>query len=423
MLTIHSHLKDLHPSATLAINEQSKKLQAAGRSIFKFGFGQSPFPVPELVQEALKQNSHQKDYLPVQGLPALRDQVAAHTNTLLGTTKYAADNIFIGPGSKELIYLTQLAIDAPLLLPNPSWVSYAPQAVINRKPIHWIGTGVNSWVLTADQLDNYVTAHKLQRSILILNDPSNPTGQQIAVSELKALAEVCRRHELVVVSDEIYGLLSFDGNYNSIASYYPEGTIISSGLSKWCGAGGWRLGTFVIPSELDALTKTLCTLGSETFSAVSAPIQFAAIAAFTPCRELEDYRKFSIHILKSVANYCYAQLNESGIVLCRAQGGFYLFPSFEPWKVPFQEMGIQHSVDLCQLILENTGVALLPGSAFGRPNQELTTRLSFVDFDGGQALKHMQENGQITKKDFHRLFPNMVEGLERLIAWIKTIKS
>ena len=172
MIKIQPHISNMQPSDTLSINEHSIALKKKGRRIYRFGFGQSPFPVPEVVQEALRQNAHQKDYLPVQGLESLRNVVADHTNRILHESLYNADDIFIGPGSKQLIYLLQLAHDGPLILPNPSWVSYAPQATILRKETYWIDCDSDSWLLLADRLESGIRKDGLQGGLLILNYPN-----------------------------------------------------------------------------------------------------------------------------------------------------------------------------------------------------------------------------------------------------------
>ena len=412
-LEIQSRIAALRPSDTLTINELSHQLEKQGNTVYKFGFGQSPFPVPSLIQETLQINAHQKDYLPVQGLRILREKMATHTNRLMKNEKYDADNIFIGPGSKELIYLAQLAIDAPLLLPNPSWVSYAPQAKIIGKKIHWIPTESNHWKLEAEVLKNYLDQHDIRQGVLLLNYPNNPTGQSFSATELQALATVCRQYQIIVISDEIYGLLTFENHYQSIASYYPEGTIITTGLSKWAGAGGWRLGAMIIPAELKIVYQAMMALASETFSAVSAPIQFAAVAAYKEHISLKKYLHNSQTILKRIGNYCYQQLRSGGVEVMPASGGFYLFPNFT--RLCRQS----DSVEFCRQVLQETGVALLPGSSFGRPTNELTARLCFVDFDGAKALKHLDLHGKIEQEYLNILFPRMLQGMARLMEWVE----
>ena len=132
-------VKRLEPSATLQINEESKQLEIQGKKIYKFGFGQSPFPVPEIVRNELKNNTHQNKYLSMQGLIELREAIAAYLNKKR-KKKFRANDIIIGPGTKELMFLLQILFEGDILLPIPSWVSYAPQAILGRNKVHWIET-------------------------------------------------------------------------------------------------------------------------------------------------------------------------------------------------------------------------------------------------------------------------------------------
>ena len=411
-------LNTFSASETLLINEKANQLKEDGKDIFKFGFGQSPFPIPQLLQESLRENVHQKAYLPVQGLLELREQVANHTNSLLPKTHWTADQVFIGPGSKELIFLIQYALDLPLILPAPSWVSYVPQAKLLKREIHSIPTPINHWKLRAEDLQLYLRENQIKRGLLLLNYPNNPTGLTYAPEELMAIARICREHDILILADEIYGLLNFSGQYHSIASYYPEGTILSTGISKWCGAGGWRLGVVLIPLPIKKLLDPLRILASETFSSVCAPVQYAAITAYQPLEELSIYRQNCLTVLQTIAKYCADQLNGAGIITLPAEGGFYLFPNFG--RNVKMKGALKTGPSLCQRILEETGVMLLPGSSFGRPVSELTARLCFVDFDGGTALHYLtKQNGHLHPKDFSIIFPRMKEGIARLVDWYK----
>ena len=145
-------VKKLKSSATLEINEESKRLEIQGKKIYKFGFGQSPFPVPEIVRNELKNNAHQNKYLSMQGLIELREAIALYLNKKR-KKKFRANDIIIGPGTKELMFLLQILFEGDILLPIPSWVSYAPQAILGRNKVHWIETtSSNNWFPTANKL-------------------------------------------------------------------------------------------------------------------------------------------------------------------------------------------------------------------------------------------------------------------------------
>ncbi len=383
---LHEALRDLKPSATVAINERSAELQRSGRQVFRLGFGQSPFPVPEVVVEELRQHAHRKDYLPVRGLPELRQAVADH-HRMLGID-YGPEQVLIGPGSKELMFHLQLAYGGDLLLPSPSWVSYAPQARILGHRIEWLPTQAeDGWCLRAADLDRLCRQQPERPRLLVLNDPSNPTGSAFSDEALEELAEVARRHRLLVLSDEIYGLLNHDGEHGSIARFYPEGTIVSGGLSKWCGAGGWRLGVFLFPEQLSWLVDAIATLASETFTTTSAPIQYAAVRAFQGGPEIDDYLFQSRRVLGALGRRVASRLRTAGVEVAEPRGGFYLFPDFSALAEELHGRGIDSSEALCDRLLDEAGVALLPGSDFGRPAEELTVRLAYVNFDGRQALE------------------------------------
>jgi aspartate aminotransferase len=223
--------------------------------------------------------------------------------------------------------------------------------------------------------------------ILVLNYPGNPDGLTYTAEELEELAEVARTYQVIVLSDEIYGQLHHNGKHVSIARYYPEGTIISSGLSKWCGAGGWRLGTFTFPPDLDWLLESMASVASETYTSVSAPIQYAAIRAFAGGTRIERYLWQSRRVLAALGNRCSDILRAAGVRVHAPEGGFYLFLDFGPLAEQLRRgRGFRTSGDLCKKLLADTGVAILPGQAFARPQEELTARLAYVDFDGARAL-------------------------------------
>ena len=407
---IKNQISLLKPSATLAINEESNRLKNKGKKIYKFGFGQSPFPVPDKIVLELKNNANKNKYLPMEGLEELRVAIASNLNNF-NKNNFKSNNIIVGPGTKELMLLTHIAFDGDILLPAPSWVSYQPQAFIAKNKVHWIQTTSDSnWFPTAEQIENEVKKIKNKNLLLILNSPNNPSGT--VCKNLKGIAEIARKHKLIIISDEIYSNLTFGDEYKSISNFYPEGTIVSTGLSKWCGAGGWRLGFFAIPDELNELKKSLKILCSESFTSVSAPIQYAAIEAYTGdyLAYLENVKK----ILFSVGLYVYKSLKSNTIKVSKPEGGFYLFPEFVNAK-------FSNSSEMCKDILNKTGVALLPGSDFGIDKKKMIARLSFTDFDGYNFLKNTSGSKNLDEADLKKYAPNIVEGVIKLKEWSSSL--
>ncbi|MGE0791059.1 MAG: pyridoxal phosphate-dependent aminotransferase [Sandaracinaceae bacterium] len=383
---LNENVRGLRPSATVSINEHSDALIADGQAIVKLGLGQSPFPVPPPVVAALREHAAEKGYLPVRGLFELRRAVAHYTERHAGIDRTAED-VLIGPGSKELMFLLQLVFDGELMIPTPAWVSYAPQAHILGRRVRLVHTtSQTGWMLTPEELERACVEAGDAPRILILTYPSNPTGLTFKTEQLRAFAAIAREHRLVVLSDEIYGELHHKGQHVSIARFYPEGTIISAGLSKWCGAGGWRLGTFVFPQELRWLLDAMSAVASETYTSTSAPIQYAAVTAFDGGPEIDAYLASARRVLSALGRWSARQLREAGLVCPHPSGAFYLFVDFEPHRTVLAARGITTSRELCAALLRDTGVAILPGEVFGRAPEELTARLAYVDFDGHKAL-------------------------------------
>jgi aspartate aminotransferase len=403
-------VKDLKPSSTLLINETSRKLEEQGKKIYKFGFGQSPFKVPEDVVKELKDNAHQNKYLPMQGLSELRNAVANHTSKKK-SYDYKSENVIIGPGSKELMFLLHVIFDGEIILPAPSWVSYAPQAILGRNKIQILQTKrENNWFPTALEIEEIILKDKNKNYLLFLNSPNNPSGQ--ICENLKEIANIAEKYNLIILSDEIYSELSFKDNYKSISNFCPEKTIISTGLSKWCGAGGWRLGYFLVPDSLIEIKDMINVLASETFSAVSAPIQYAAIKAYE--NDHSNYINKSRNILCAVGNYVYENLKSNKILINKPQGGFYLMPEFLNKK-------FNSSSEMCDSILNDTGVALLPGTDFGFNPSQMLARLSFTDFDGQEFMSKIEDNQKIDNDHIANFAPKIIEGVDKLKKWSESI--
>jgi aspartate aminotransferase len=425
-VSLNLNVRGMGISATLDIKERCRKFRSEGREVFDFGLGQSPFPVPQPVVDALRMSAREKDYLPVRGLPELCEAVAGfHRKKDLVNTQ--AESVLIGPGSKELMFLLQLAYYGEIILPTPCWVSYLPQArIIGRRNSSIHSTWEMGWKISAGQLHDSLkrTGDEQRPRLLVLNYPNNPTGDSFDNEELEKLAEVARKFGIIVLSDEIYGQLRFEGRHISIARYYPEGTIISSGLSKWCGAGGWRLGTFAFPPDLAWLENAMAAIASETYTSVSAPIQYSAIQAFLGGSEIERYLSHVRRILAALGGRTFSIVDAAGIRARPPIGAFYLFLDFSPFAERLASRGVHTGRGLCDCLLEETGVALLSGASFGGARSELTARLSYVDFDGAAALTAGEKIplGVPLPDDFLAHYcPCVIEGANRIARWVRSL--
>ena len=408
---VKKNILKLKESSTLAINEKSKDLIKSGKKIYRFGFGQSPFQIPGKIVDTLKTNAHKKQYLPIQGLTELREKIS---NYLLKKTgvKYPKENILITPGSKEAMLLMHVTFNGEILTPAPSWVSYEPQAEIGRNKVHWLETSkANNWFPTSKELENKLKKIGRKKNIiLILNSPNNPSGA--VCKNLKELARIAKKYRILILSDEIYTDLSFDGSYKSISEFYPEYTFISGGLSKWCGAGGWRLGFLAVPKGSNEFMDSLKSLASESYSTVNTPTQYAAVEAYEG--NYDDYKIKVRAILNAVGNYVYNNLKSNKVLINPPQGAFYLMPEFLNKKY-------KTSTELCERILDETGVAMLPASDFGFGPKKMLTRLCYIDFDGNEFLKATINGDVLDDKIIEKYAPNVVEGVKKLSNWAKNL--
>lgn len=413
-IALSNMFDDIQQSSTLAINEKVKELRLKGENIYHLGFGESPFPVQGTVKEGLRKGENVKSYLPTQGILELREQVSKFYQYWFNLN-CSPDNIFIGPGSKELIFDLLLLIEGDLILPVPSWVSYIPQAKLARKSAIKVNTSFeNNYCMTAEELDkayNQAIKNNLNPKILLINTPGNPCGNSYNASLVKDIANFAQSKNLFIISDEIYSNIIFEGyKHTSFAEYYPEGTFITGGISKDRSLGGYRLGVCIIPADQNDFRKAFNTLISETFSCVSAPIQYAGINAYSTDSGITDYIKNCTSIHNIVLNQFFNIIIKSDFIDCSPpMGAFYLYPRFKL-------NDISTSDELASILLEKYNVATLPGSCFGHDPKELNLRLAITDYSGEEIYEYFIKNKSVDPAYlFKNYCPNLFEAANLIL--------
>lgn len=423
--------KQLQHSATLAMNERITQMRKKGEQIFHMGFGESPFPVHPLIRKALCDNSWRQNYLPTQGIIKLREQVSRFYETMFNL-KYSPEQIIIGPGSKPLMFAALNSLDGPIFLPAPSWVSYQHMGRFSSRNVHYIETNQEkSYRLEADILSQVVQEYapsRREQKVLIINSPCNPTSHVFTRQQLSKIAEVARENNMIVLSDEIYALTHYtDHEHHSIAEFYPEGTIVTGGLSKDRSLGGYRVGVLLIPPDEKPLLRSILALGSLIWSCVSAPIQYAAIEAYRTDTGLVEYMQDCRAIHEIVTKYAYKRIHAMGISCPAPEGAFYLFPDWNKQKQVLEAMSIKTSSDLASYLLEHFHVATLPGLEFGMHTENLCLRLASVDYDGEKTLQTFLNNKKDAMKHPDRFVanatPSVFEGCKQLELFMTEIKS
>jgi aspartate/methionine/tyrosine aminotransferase len=379
-------VRGLEVSATLSLNDRVQEMWAAGQNVFHLAFGESRFPVHPKIAEVFCRNVQKRSYLPAAGIPELRQVIAEHYGRVYDLD-VASGQVITGPGSKSLIFATLQCLGEEIIIPQPSWVTYAPQVHLLGKPITWVPTyPEDHYLVGVEDLREALQAshHDMGNpEVLILNNPGNPTGTMRSPEQNQVLAEFCRQQELMVISDEVYARTAFtDIPFVSFGKYYPEGTIVTGGLSKDLSLGGWRFGVAIVPPSKAgrALARALTNIATNVWSCVAAPVQYAALVAYSGDPDVEDYVKLCARMHSIRTRYLYDLMVRLDVQCVEPSGAFYIFPCFDRWKEALVARGIHNDQDLALHLLEKYELAALPGSAFNAIRDYcLRVSSSFID--------------------------------------------
>jgi len=444
--------------------QKLRQMAAQGQEVYNLAFGQSPFPVPKVAQESLKKHAHSNLYEAVQGVECLREKIV----NLHGYGHLSAEDCIVTPGCKEASWLLMhvLSEKMPVFLCSPTWVAYESQVISAKKNLYWIDTKMSeNYKITAEAVDNAVQKAKSEgnfdtdgnlpefKGLVILVEPCNPSGRCHTDQELKNLGQIFKKHKLIVLSDEIYSLLDYDHKIlplsdrkKGLADFYPEGTIVSGGFSKWASLGGWRIGYNIYPKPLNEVLKRVKAAASFSYSCVTSPVQYAChdlLVSVYEDGEAGFLFKASV-ILCCLSEYVKEKLEKIGVPCTKSQSGFYLVPDFEKLrgkgKDKSKDQGFQTGTQLTDQLLADTGISMVEaGPCFGRPNNELTTRLCYIDLDGEKSLVEFDSfrplDGDYLKytprEYLHKFYagryddflgqvaPKMVVCIDKLVAWVE----
>ncbi|WNF38068.1 pyridoxal phosphate-dependent aminotransferase [Bacillaceae bacterium IKA-2] len=372
-MKLASRVSTLTPSSTLAITAKAKELKAEGHDVIGLGAGEPDFNTPDYIIEAAVKSmydGHTK-YTPSGGLPALKTSIINKIKEDQGLT-YSQKEVMVACGAKHALYLLFQAILDPndeVIIPTPYWVSYPEQVKLAEgKPVYVEGLETNEFKITKQQLEAAITD---KTTAFILNSPSNPTGSLYTESELKELGEVCVKHDVLIVADEIYEKLIYgDHKHVSIAQLsdaLKKQTIIINGVSKSHSMTGWRIGYAAGNAEI---IKPMTDLASHSTSNPTSMAQYGAIAAYNVKSDFVEQMRVAFEARLSVI---YDQLVAiPGVTCVKPKGAFYLFPNV---KEAVKLNGFDNVDDWVEKLLEVEKVALVPGSGFGAPDN---VRLSYA---------------------------------------------
>jgi aspartate aminotransferase len=394
---------------------------------YGFAFGQSPFQVPKKIQEGLINNASKGAYAPVHGIPELRKAISNY-NKYYFNLDIDFQRIFVGPGTKELIFNLLEVLHGTVILPTPAWLGYLPQIRFLKKNYHMLPTGTNRKISPDDLRRLALRLHDRQK-ILILNNPNNPTGLLYDKLELEEIADVCREQSIVVISDEIYAQTTYNfSTFISMGKVYPEGTFVTNGLSKSHAAGGYRLGYVIFPDNVEKLRTHFKKILATEYTATSAPIQYAAVLGFEISKEMDEYFEITRNIHQIMGEVTYNLITQiNGIKATKPEATFYLLADFNSYSMDLQKVKISTSQKLSEsLIIHPYHTAIVGGDSLVLERTDYSARIAFVDYDGVKAYASYQNDKPKTKLDREEFVikhaPKIIGGIKMIERFFKDLE-
>jgi len=415
----------------LMVAEQRRLCASRGCTgeFYGLGLGQSPFPVPSILSKALGRNSTKGHYSAAEGVLELREAVSGFNKRHFGL-EVDPSRIVIGPGTKDIMHTLFGIVKGGVILPSPSWIGYRPQIHLLNKHFHTLYLKPeNNYKIVPQQLDNFVSGLSGSQHTLVLNNPHNPTGVLYKKGELEEIAEVCKKRNVLVLADEIYALDTYDfSKFVSMGKIYPEGTFVTNGISKDRSAGGYRLGSCILPTtSAEKLASDYKKVAATVYTNVSTPTQYAAISAYQKNEEIEDYVTTTRKIHQIIGEYLSQKWGEiAEIKTTKPEGGFYFFADFNPLSDLLKQKGVNSSNKLAISLLSCPfHIVVVTGDACMLEPDNYGARIAFVDYDGRKTFENFQKIKPKTQSETIEFVtqnsPRMVRSINALKHWIDYI--
>ncbi len=387
-IKLSNRIQLVKPSPTLAISNKAKEMKDAGLDVINFGVGEPDFNTPDYIKQAAHKaiDDNFTRYTANAGIIELRKAICQKLERDNGL-KYDPKQILVSPGAKASILDVLMAVcdnHDQVIIPVPFWVSYPYQVLLaEADPVYLTTYQVDGFRVKADVLESTITDNPTAK-VLILNSPSNPTGTVYTQKELEEIAEVCLKHKILVISDEIYERLVYDDSRHfSIASVSPEmqeHTVIVNGVSKAYAMTGWRLGYAAGPANIISYAGRV---QEHATSCVNSITQMACVTALL--KEDDSIEAMRLEFDKR-RNFLYTELVKNPHLSCfKPEGAFYIFPNIS-WYIKNNTLGIKNTDQFCEKLLEKYHVALVSGSAFGIEG--------FVRFSYANSMENLVKGAQ-----------------------------
>jgi len=374
---ISDKVKNISPSLTLSISAKAKAMKAKGIDVIGFGAGEPDFDTLENIKEKAKSaiDKGYTKYTPVSGIDSLKEAIVDRTEKDKGL-KYNKNQVIVSPGAKYAISEIILSLVNPgeeVIIPSPYWLSYPEMVKLSGgKPVFIKTLEKDGFKVTAESLDKAVSS---KTRLVILNSPSNPTGSIYSLKELKEIADIIEKHNILCISDEIYDKLTYTGNISgsiaSVSESVKEKAIVVNGVSKTYAMTGWRIGYALGPEEIISAASRI---QSHTTSNPSSISQYAALEALTGPQnaiqemkgEFKERRDFMVNRINSI----------SGLSVNMPEGAFYCFVNISSCiNKSLGQRTITGSLSFSEILLDEEKTAVVPGAVFGDDNY---VRLSYA---------------------------------------------
>ena len=373
-MKLSKRVLEMQESVTLATAARAKTLKAQGRDILSLTLGEPDFPTPKNIQEAAVaaiEDGKASFYTVTSGLPELKEAVVEYFAKHYGY-RIQSNQVTVATGAKFSLYTFFMSVLDPgdeVLIPTPYWVSYGDQIKMAEGiPVFVQATEENDFKVSVEQLE---AARTDKTKVLVLNSPSNPTGMIYTADELLAIGNWAVKHDILILADDIYGRLVYNGNeftpISSLSEAIRKQTVVINGVSKSYSMTGWRIGYAVGEPEIIA---AMSKVAGQTTSNPTTVAQYAAIEALTGSQETVEIMRQAFEERLNTIYPLLAQV--PGFEVIKPQGAFYLFPNV---KKAMEMKGFTDVTAFTTAILEEVGVALVTGAGFGAPEN---VRLSYA---------------------------------------------
>ena len=381
------------------VNERKNK----GLPIYNFGLGANPIDQPEKYIDNVKKFSHKKEYTSAKGIDEL-NEVIKKTFT---TENYMVENVLVGNGLKELLFIIQLCFKGKIYHVTPSWVSYKEQIDILNKTNDLIEietTIENSYKINPKKLDEILNRNKNESKLIIFNNPNNPTGLIQNPDEVKEIAHILKKHNCIVFADEIYFNISHFNSICSISDYIPELTIRGSSVSKDLGCGGYRIGWVTFPKQLNNFYLECLSVSSSIYSCAATPLQYATCEILKNTDIINNHCKYQNNIYSTLVSKVCNILDKSNLKYVKPNAAWYIFINFDYYK---EKITVDNSIKLNNFLLDKFGIVGVAGECFN--SKGLNIRFSLVEIDTNNL------------DDFDLAFKKILEGFNILVKYFNSL--